>query len=50
MLGFACVIFVIIITQNGVYACVRSGYVLSAFRDVCEILNGLLYDLYNWYS
>ena len=45
-LAFANVIFVTIITWNGIYVCVSSSYIVSAFKDVSEIFNGLWSGLY----
>ena len=44
------VMLVAIFAWHGVYTCVRGGFVVGPFCDVCEVLNGLLCGLYDWYS
>ena len=40
-LGFADVMFVAIFAWDGIYACMRGGFVVGPFYDVCEVFNDL---------
>ena len=33
--------FVAIFAKGGVYACVRVGFIVGPFCDVCDVFNGL---------